>query len=133
MNTRRLHSEDVQDKITNHKDWLTLPLYHSIGWTKTDTLINYKDREYILTGLAQPITRIKKCKLMDNIPDHCQIPSDTLILCLGEGNHSICCFIQYINPWMVCPPLTYDSSEDLSLYDKIVSLLKKDPTHLSSG
>ena len=93
MNTKYLYGKDTQNKIANHKDWLIYPLYHSIAWVNTDTLIEYKVREYILTGLAQPITGIKKCKIMDNIPDHCQIPSDTLILCLGEGGYSIRCFI----------------------------------------
>ena len=127
MNTKYLYGKDTQNKIANHKDWLIYPLYHSIAWVNTDTLIEYKVREYILTGLAQPITGIKKCKIMDNIPDHCQIPSDTLILCLGEGGYSIRCFINYKDPNIVCRPLMTQCAEDYALYDKIKLFLNSDP------
>jgi hypothetical protein len=127
MNTQCLHGKDTQSKIANHKNWLIYPLYHSIAWTNIDTLIKYKNREYILTGLAQPITRIKKCVLMSNLLNSAVVPSDTLALYLGEPGYNIRCFINYKDPNRVCHPLITRCSEDYALYNKIELFLKEDP------
>lgn len=114
-------------KFANHKNWLMYPLYHSIAWVNKDTLIKYNGREYILTGLAQPITSIKKCILASNEPNREIVPLDTLVLYLDKEGYNICCFINYKDPNIVCMPLICQCAEDYDLYDKIKSFLKKDP------
>jgi hypothetical protein len=80
MNTERLHGANLQQKIANHKGWLIYPVRHSIAWTNTDTLIDYDGREYILSGLAQPITRIKKYELRQDISGRESVLPDTLMV-----------------------------------------------------
>jgi len=127
MDTKYLHGEDTQSKIANHKNWLIYPLYHSIAWVNTDTLITYNGRKYILTGLAQPITSIKKCILASKAPNRGVIPLDSLVLYLDKEGHNICCFINYKDPNIVCMPLIRQRAEDYTLYKKVKCLLKENP------